>query len=139
MARIHWRIVAVSSDGRRSTMDEHTAARSPEAVRDWFGQASSACPPFPADRRVGSRAVVSLPGHSGKTVRQPAALAIFGDSLLIIARQIETRQQITVAPNSARGPKRNLVMIETLIEIHPGLPFADGIGRASVGERVVRY
>src|SRR3546814_9341023 len=26
MARIHWRIVAVSSDGRRSTMDEHTAA-----------------------------------------------------------------------------------------------------------------
>src|SRR3546814_20915705 len=101
MARIHWRIVAVSSDGRRSTMDEHTAARSPEAVRDWFGQASSACPPFPADRRVGSRAVVSLPGHSGKTVRQPAALAIFGDSLLIIARQIETRQQITVAPTSA--------------------------------------
>src|SRR3546814_16488118 len=68
MARIHWRIVAVSSDGRRSTMDEHTAARSPEAVRDWFGQASSACPPFPAARRVGSRAVVSLPGHSGKTV-----------------------------------------------------------------------
>lgn len=26
MARIHWRIVAVSSDGRRFTMDEHTAA-----------------------------------------------------------------------------------------------------------------
>src|SRR3546814_15609200 len=62
--------------------------------------------------------------HRGKTVRQPAALAIFADPLRIIAGQIEAGQQMTVAPRLAHGHERYLMMIETLVEIPAGLPFA---------------